>query len=167
MDSAIVLAHDIHEMTVQNLASFMIDTAEREGFELVTLGACMNDPSQNWYRDPTTGGPWQGPSRAVTADSQSLQLKQRIGDDQTASDTSMYTASPTTAEDAASRTNTRDAQETSTSCASKDECVESDKEMKPTGTISEDDEDSSVANSVGSWGYALFSSIAVGFLVLS
>lgn len=54
----IVLAHDIHEQTVHELAAYMIEQARDAGFRLVTVGECMGDPEENWYRDPRTGGPW-------------------------------------------------------------------------------------------------------------
>ncbi|POS71792.1 polysaccharide deacetylase [Diaporthe helianthi] len=54
----IVLAHDIHDRTVHELAAFMIEQARNAGFRLVTVGECMGDPEQNWYRDPRTGGPY-------------------------------------------------------------------------------------------------------------
>lgn len=54
----IVLAHDIHERTVHELAEYMIDQALNAGYRLVTVGECMGDPEQNWYRDPRNGGPW-------------------------------------------------------------------------------------------------------------
>ncbi|KKY33997.1 putative chitin deacetylase [Diaporthe ampelina] len=54
----IVLAHDIHDRTVHELAAYMIEQARDAGFRLVTLGECMGDPEQNWYRNPRTGGPW-------------------------------------------------------------------------------------------------------------
>lgn len=52
----IVLAHDIHDRTVHELAAYMIEHARDAGFRLVTVGECMGDPEQNWYRDPRTGG---------------------------------------------------------------------------------------------------------------
>ncbi|KAF4580820.1 hypothetical protein GQ602_006957 [Ophiocordyceps camponoti-floridani] len=46
----IVLAHDIHQNTVTNLARFMIDESRRLGFRLVTVGECLGDEPANWYR---------------------------------------------------------------------------------------------------------------------
>ncbi|KAI3394476.1 hypothetical protein diail_2668 [Diaporthe ilicicola] len=57
----IVLAHDIHERTVHELAKYMIEQALAAGYRLVTVGECMGDPAQNWYRNPRTGGPWTTP----------------------------------------------------------------------------------------------------------
>lgn len=63
----IVLAHDIHERTVHELAAFMIEQARGAGFRLVTVGECMGDPEENWYRDPRTGGSWAAGLRASHA----------------------------------------------------------------------------------------------------
>ncbi|KAL1875444.1 hypothetical protein Daus18300_003183 [Diaporthe australafricana] len=60
----IVLAHDIHERTVHELAEYMIEQALSAGYRLVTVGECMGDPEQNWYRDPRDGGPWTAPGPA-------------------------------------------------------------------------------------------------------
>ncbi|KAK4446316.1 hypothetical protein QBC34DRAFT_151174 [Podospora aff. communis PSN243] len=49
------LAHDVQEHTVHQLAQFMIDTAKGHGYQLVTVGECLGDPPENWYRDPRTG----------------------------------------------------------------------------------------------------------------
>ncbi|QUC19088.1 uncharacterized protein UV8b_03329 [Ustilaginoidea virens] len=53
--SYIVLAHDSHEQTVRNLTSFMIEVAEKRGYKLVTVGECLGDARENWYR-PAAGG---------------------------------------------------------------------------------------------------------------
>lgn len=50
------LAHDTHQRTVHGYAQFMIDNAREHGFKLVRVGDCLNDPEENWYRDPLTGG---------------------------------------------------------------------------------------------------------------
>ncbi|KAK9776733.1 hypothetical protein SCAR479_06471 [Seiridium cardinale] len=41
-------------------AQYMIDQAEKLGYELVTLGQCLGDPEANWYRDSTNGQSWTG-----------------------------------------------------------------------------------------------------------
>ncbi|KAF4774730.1 polysaccharide deacetylase [Colletotrichum scovillei] len=46
----IELSHDVHYQTVVNLTQFMIDTAKARGYRLVTVGECLNDPRENWYR---------------------------------------------------------------------------------------------------------------------
>jgi len=48
-NSYIVLSHDVHEQTVYSLAEYMILEAKRLGYELVTVGECLNDPAENWY----------------------------------------------------------------------------------------------------------------------
>ncbi|KAJ4385815.1 hypothetical protein N0V93_010246 [Gnomoniopsis smithogilvyi] len=58
-DSKLVLAHDIHERTVYDFAEWMIDTAMERGYRLVTVGECLGDPLDNWYRSPYTGESWQ------------------------------------------------------------------------------------------------------------
>lgn len=58
-DSKLVLAHDIHERTVYEFAEWMIDTAKERGYRLVTVGECLGDSVDNWYRSPYTGDSWQ------------------------------------------------------------------------------------------------------------
>jgi hypothetical protein len=50
------LAHDIHEGTVHEYTQFTIDHAREQGFEPVTVGECLGDPEENWYRKVSTGG---------------------------------------------------------------------------------------------------------------
>ena len=57
--SHIVLSHDIRKATVHGFAQFMIDEARDAGFQLVTMGDCLGDPSENWYRDAETGQSWK------------------------------------------------------------------------------------------------------------
>lgn len=46
----IVLSHDVHQTTVEALAEHMIVTARAAGYTLVTVGECLGDPKENWYR---------------------------------------------------------------------------------------------------------------------
>ncbi|KAI5456852.1 hypothetical protein BGZ63DRAFT_365704 [Mariannaea sp. PMI_226] len=55
--SYIPLAHDVHEQTVKNLTAYMITTAQTRGYKLVTVGDCLGDPKENWYRTATGGAP--------------------------------------------------------------------------------------------------------------
>ncbi|KAL7904701.1 carbohydrate esterase family 4 protein [Trichoderma velutinum] len=48
--SYIVLAHDVHYQTVVTLAKYMIETSRARGYKLVTVGECLGDPPENWYR---------------------------------------------------------------------------------------------------------------------
>lgn len=47
----ITLAHDVHYQTVVNLTEYMVKTSLERGYRLVTVGECLNDPPENWYRD--------------------------------------------------------------------------------------------------------------------
>ncbi|KAH7170092.1 hypothetical protein EDB81DRAFT_837100 [Dactylonectria macrodidyma] len=67
-NSYIVLAHDVHEQTVTNLTTYMIRAAQDRGYKLVTVGECLGDPIQNWYREDSTG---DTPSPATTTTTRS------------------------------------------------------------------------------------------------
>lgn len=47
----IVLAHDVHLQSVVNLAEYMVREARSRGYELVTVGECLDDARENWYRE--------------------------------------------------------------------------------------------------------------------
>ncbi|KAI1503223.1 glycoside hydrolase/deacetylase [Biscogniauxia marginata] len=49
-DSALVIAHDIHQQTVYNLTEYMLQGLQSRGFSAVTVGDCLGDPAGNWYR---------------------------------------------------------------------------------------------------------------------
>lgn len=71
--SWLVIAHDAHEQTVRNLTEHMLRTMKQLGYRPVTLGDCLRDPRENWYRKDNrwTGpknkkkGPQIGPKKAV------------------------------------------------------------------------------------------------------
>jgi len=73
--SFITLLHENHQKSVYELLPFVIDEAKKRGYEFVTVGDCLGDHPNNWYRDPATGGPWGGPPptkpKAVTSSSTS------------------------------------------------------------------------------------------------
>ncbi|KAJ6188831.1 hypothetical protein N7519_003739 [Penicillium mononematosum] len=46
----IVLAHDSHQHTVEILVDNMLANVERRGLSPVTVGECLGDPSEYWYR---------------------------------------------------------------------------------------------------------------------
>jgi len=55
-----VLAHDIHHYTALELTDYMILTLKERGYRAVTVGECLGDPAENWYRDAeytSTGEP--------------------------------------------------------------------------------------------------------------
>lgn len=45
--SKLVLAHDIHEQSVYDLAEWMIDEARKLGYNFVTVGECLGDSQRN------------------------------------------------------------------------------------------------------------------------
>lgn len=51
----ITLAHDVHYQTVVNLTEFMVETSRKRGYRLVTVGECLGDPKENWYREAPKG----------------------------------------------------------------------------------------------------------------
>jgi hypothetical protein len=46
----LVIAHDIHEQTAKNLTGYMLEMMNDGGWRGVTVGNCLGDPSENWYR---------------------------------------------------------------------------------------------------------------------
>ncbi|KNG80268.1 putative chitin deacetylase [Aspergillus nomiae NRRL 13137] len=46
----IVLAHDIHEQTVVNLAQRMLEEISARGFRMTTVGECLGEAEAQWYR---------------------------------------------------------------------------------------------------------------------
>ncbi|KAH8883245.1 carbohydrate esterase family 4 protein, partial [Thozetella sp. PMI_491] len=48
--SFIAVAHDIEDKTVHGYVQFMIDEARKYKYELVTVGECLGDHPNNWYR---------------------------------------------------------------------------------------------------------------------
>ncbi|KAF5515735.1 Chitin deacetylase [Colletotrichum siamense] len=49
-NSYIVLSHDVHEQTVVSLVQKMIDTLKGKGYRAVTVGECLGDAPENWYK---------------------------------------------------------------------------------------------------------------------
>ncbi|CAA9963626.1 chitin binding protein [Pyrenophora teres f. maculata] len=52
-DSFQTIAHDIHQQTAQNLTAYMLEKMTEKGYKLVTLGECLGEPKENWYRPAT------------------------------------------------------------------------------------------------------------------
>ncbi|PVI05812.1 carbohydrate esterase family 4 protein [Periconia macrospinosa] len=48
--SWIAVLHETHERTVHGLTQWMIDRGREQGYEFATMGECMADPEENWYR---------------------------------------------------------------------------------------------------------------------
>jgi peptidoglycan/xylan/chitin deacetylase (PgdA/CDA1 family) len=55
---SIVLMHDVHKNTVQNILPRIIQATLQSGRKAVTVGECLGDPESNWYR--VSGGSGTG-----------------------------------------------------------------------------------------------------------
>lgn len=44
------IQHDIVQQSVTNLSSYYFDLIQAKGWRGVTVGECLNDPEENWYR---------------------------------------------------------------------------------------------------------------------
>lgn len=49
-NSYIALSHDVHVQTAYTLTEYMLDTLGSRGYRAVTVGECLGDPAENWYR---------------------------------------------------------------------------------------------------------------------
>lgn len=49
-NSYITVAHDTLGDFAYELAKFTVETAKARGYQLVTVGECLDDPKENWYR---------------------------------------------------------------------------------------------------------------------
>ncbi|KAK7757820.1 hypothetical protein SLS62_000198 [Diatrype stigma] len=49
-DSALAIAHDIHEQSATTLTRHMLEYLAAAGYRTVTVGECLGDPAGNWYR---------------------------------------------------------------------------------------------------------------------
>lgn len=49
-NSWLVIAHDVHEQTVHNLTEHMLKSLRANGYRAVTVGECLDDPKDFWYR---------------------------------------------------------------------------------------------------------------------
>ncbi|KAH8424997.1 chitin deacetylase CDA6 [Aspergillus melleus] len=52
--SWLVIAHDVHEQTVHNLTEHMLKKLRSDGYRPVTVGECLGDTADFWYRKDTT-----------------------------------------------------------------------------------------------------------------
>jgi hypothetical protein len=52
-DEWLVIGHDIHQQTAQNLTGYMLDLLVSKGYRGVTMGECLGEPEANWYRAGT------------------------------------------------------------------------------------------------------------------
>ncbi|KAK3505136.1 glycoside hydrolase/deacetylase [Neurospora crassa] len=49
-DSFLQIEHDIHVQTVYNLTDYILTSLFSKGYSAVTVGECLGDPAENWYR---------------------------------------------------------------------------------------------------------------------
>ncbi|TAQ88303.1 hypothetical protein B7494_g3391 [Chlorociboria aeruginascens] len=49
-DSILEIEHDIHYQTVYNLTDYILASMYEHGFRSVTVGECLGDPPEYWYR---------------------------------------------------------------------------------------------------------------------
>ncbi|QDS74246.1 hypothetical protein FKW77_002938 [Venturia effusa] len=70
----LVISHDIHEQTVHNLTSYMLQNLQQQGFKAVTVGECLGDPQANWYRSSAGSLTQSAPSSPVSAPSTSATI---------------------------------------------------------------------------------------------
>ncbi|KAJ4296711.1 hypothetical protein N0V90_006759 [Kalmusia sp. IMI 367209] len=49
-DKFLSIEHDIHEQTAHNLTEYMLKIIQEKGYRGVTVGECLGDPAENWYR---------------------------------------------------------------------------------------------------------------------
>lgn len=49
-NSYLQIEHDIHYQTVYNLTDYVLDSLFKSGYRSVTVGQCLGDAPENWYR---------------------------------------------------------------------------------------------------------------------
>ncbi|KAI0104125.1 carbohydrate esterase family 4 protein [Nemania sp. FL0031] len=49
-NSFLQIEHDIHYQTVYNLTDYILTSLFESGYRSVTVGQCLGDPPENWYR---------------------------------------------------------------------------------------------------------------------
>jgi hypothetical protein len=49
-DKWLSIGHDILDQTANNLTEYMLQTLQQLGYKAVTIGECLGDDKQNWYR---------------------------------------------------------------------------------------------------------------------
>lgn len=52
----IAIAHDIHEVTATSLTRYMLEYMKSQGYRSVTLGECLGQPEDTWYRTSSGAG---------------------------------------------------------------------------------------------------------------
>lgn len=65
-DDYLVIGHDIHNQTANVLTAYMLDRILALGYKPVTVGECLGDPKENWYRS-SSGNLFTSSTSAVTS----------------------------------------------------------------------------------------------------
>jgi peptidoglycan/xylan/chitin deacetylase (PgdA/CDA1 family) len=55
-DKWLSIGHDILDQTANNLTEYMLQTLTQLGYKAVTVGDCLGDPKENWYRKADGAG---------------------------------------------------------------------------------------------------------------
>lgn len=55
-DKWLVIEHDILDQIANNLTEYMLQTLTQLGYKAVTVGECLGDPKENWYRKADGAG---------------------------------------------------------------------------------------------------------------
>lgn len=63
----LAIAHDIHQVTAQDLTAYMLQYLKSKGYRGVTMGECMGDPIENWYRTSSGSGSGSSTSSSPSA----------------------------------------------------------------------------------------------------
>ncbi|KAH7412105.1 hypothetical protein DE146DRAFT_602168 [Phaeosphaeria sp. MPI-PUGE-AT-0046c] len=64
-DKWLAIGHDILDQTANNLTEYMLQTIQQLGYKAVTVGDCLGDPKENWYR--TAGGAGNATSNSTSS----------------------------------------------------------------------------------------------------
>ncbi|KAJ4361951.1 hypothetical protein N0V83_010892, partial [Neocucurbitaria cava] len=59
-DKWLAIGHDIVEQNAMNLTEYMLQTLTQLGYKAVTVGECLGDPAENWYRKADGAGSGKG-----------------------------------------------------------------------------------------------------------
>ncbi|CAK7230130.1 hypothetical protein SCUCBS95973_007467 [Sporothrix curviconia] len=65
----LMIEHDIHYQTVYNLTDYVLTSLFARGWKSVTVGECLGDPKENWYRQGPGGGGGGGSSASSASSS--------------------------------------------------------------------------------------------------
>ena len=65
-DNWLVISHDIQQQTAYNLTQYMITFGQANGWKFGTVGDCLGDPKQNWYRSAPGGKIFTSTTKTVT-----------------------------------------------------------------------------------------------------